>query len=404
MTAVGRSPDFSRIRSRALLVGLAGLALGALGWVLGPSERFFEAYLMAFVLFVGLSLGCLGMLTVVQLAAGTWGALIRRPLEAGAMVLPLMALLFIPLLFGLDHLYPWTDPDYLAAHPTVEAKESWLDTTFFIARNVFYLVVWVLAALFYYRASKRQDDGDRPDLADKMRHASGPLLILYVLTMTLAAFDWGMSLRPDWFSGIYGLIFIIGQGITAMAFIIIFMALSASVYAPYDKLLTEKRLQDLGNFLMAFIMFWAYVNVSQLIIQWSNNIVETNTWYVDRLGEGWIGLSIVMLFFHFFAPWLILFSRWVKRKRHVIIWVAAWMLVARVFDIYWIFIPEFAREAASIYWLDVVLILGFGGIWLAAFLSRFDRLPPLPLHDERLLEPDHEHAPVGHGREAASHG
>jgi hypothetical protein len=384
------SPNFDRVQRLALVVGGVALVLALVGLVLGPLERFFEAYLMAFVLYIGLSLGCLIMLMVVQLAGGSWGATIRRPLEAGAMVIPVMALLFIPLIFGLGHLYPWTDEAYLASHPTVAIKTNWLNEPFFVIRSVIYLLIWTAIAFYYYRVSKRQDDGDRPDLTDRLKRISGAMIIVYVLTATLAAFDWGMSLRPDWFSGIYGALFMIGQAISAVAFIIIFMILTARLYAPYDKLLTAKRLQDLGNFLMGFIMFWAYVNVSQLIIQWSNNIVETNTWYVARLGEGWVALSAFMLIFHFFAPWMILFSRWVKRKREALIWVAAWMLLMRFFDVFWIFAPEYGR---GLHWLDPVLFIAFGGVWLAAFFARFKRLPPLPLHDPRLkLEDDHAHA------------
>ena len=219
-----------------------------------------------------------------------------------------------------------------------------------------------------------------------MRNAGALGLLLFVVTMTFAAFDWGMSLTPEWFSGMYGVIFMIGQAISAVSLLILMLVNFRDV-EPLTRVLSDKRLQDFGNFLMAFTMFWAYVQTSQMIILWSNNIVETNTWYVTRFGPGWGWVSGFLLVFHFFVPFLILFSRWVKQKGRALIWVAAWMILMRMVDIYWIVVPTFERGGFPFRLLDVAVVLALGGVWLSFFFRRLKTTSILPAHDPR-IEPE----------------
>lgn len=382
----------------AVLALLAAVILNLLG-----RPGFFQSYLYAYLFWLGLSLGCLVMLFVQHLAGGSWGALIRRPLEAGVSVLPVLALLFVPVLLGMGSLYEWTHADYVETHPTVAAKTAYLNVPFFIARAVLYFTVWIGAAVYFLRMSRRQDQ--EPDNAGKlgyqMRSVSALWIVAYVLTMTFAGFDWGMSLTPEWFSGIYPTILMIGQAISAVSLIIVVVAVMARFLPAVNELLTAKRLQDLGNFLMAFTMFWAYVSFSQLIILWSNNIVETNTFYVVRLNTDWVYLGAFLLVFGFFAPFVILFSRWVKRKRAALVTVALFTLVVRLADLFWIIVPTYGREGFALTLLDPLLVIGLGGIWLAVFSRSLASRPPLPLHDPR-LSPGHDE---GHafGEEVASH-
>ena len=173
-------------------------------------EGFFQSYLYGFLFWVGLSLGCFMILMLQYVAGGPWGAMIRRPMEAGIMTLPVMALLFIPLFFALPYLYEWTNPAIVAASTFLQEKTLYLNEPFFIIRSVIYFIVWVSGAFLFYRWSRRQDEG--ADIAQFLRNVSAPGIILYILTMTFAAIDWGMSLTPEWFSGMYGVIFMIGQG------------------------------------------------------------------------------------------------------------------------------------------------------------------------------------------------
>ena len=375
----------TRAQRFATVLGVLGLvATIVLIPMSGGLEGFFESYLYAFLFWVGLTLGCLFLLMLQHVAGGPWGAIARRFLEAGAGNIYMMAILFIPILIGITGLYIWTDPSYVANHPLVELKKGYLNIPFFIVRSVIYFAIWSGITYFLISWSKRQDAGE--DMAQKMRNFAAPAIIFHILAMTFAAVDWGMSLTPEWFSGMYGVIFMIGQAISAVSLVII-MLVSFRGVGGLPKVLSNKRLQDFGNFLMAFTMFWAYVQTGQLIILWSNNVVETNTWYVTRLGPGWGWVGGALLVFHFFVPFAILFSRWVKQKGRALVWVAIWMILMRLLDLYWIIIPSFERGGFPFRFLDVALVLALGGIWLSFFFYRLKATEILPTHDPR-LEPE----------------
>ncbi len=385
MQAPSNTLLFPRSQQTALVVGVAGLAVGVLLALIAGSD-FFESYLYAFLFWIGLPLGCLVLLLTNHLAGGPWGALIQRPLEAGASLLPLMALFFIPLVFATGGLYLWTDAVYLEAHPSVAWKSWYLNTPFWIVRAAIYFLTWILIARSYLRNSAQQDEdaADGGRLGYQMKSRAGLSIIMYVMTMTLAAVDWGMSLTPVWWSGIYGVIFMISQAITAIAFIIGVMAIVAARNERVNALLTAKRLQDLGNFLMAFTVFWAYTSISQLIILWSNNVVETNTWYVLRFGPGWSIVGLFLLFFGFFAPFLVLLSRWVKRKRRALVLVSMWAIVVQLTNMFFFIIPTYGRSGFALRPLDIILIVGIGGLVLFFFLRSLASRPVLPVNDPRL--------------------
>ena len=379
---------FRRGPTVALLLGAVGLVGGV---VAGMSGGFYESWLLAFLFWSGLALGHLLMLVVGHMACGSWSVVIQRPLEAGTSLLPLMALFFLPVLFGMNVLYVWTDPAYVAATPMVDAKAGYLNTPFFIVRAVVYFGLWILAAMLYLRGSAEQDrdPSGSGKVGYRLKAQSGLWLVVYVLTMSFAGRDWAMSLTPEWWSGIYSVILMISQAITAVAFTILVMVFVSGRNARVDALLTEKRLQDLGNFLMAFLMFWAYVSFSQLIIQWSGNISELAPWYVARLGPGWSGLSAFMLVFGFVAPFLILFSRWVKRKRAALATVAAWALVVQLLNTVYFLVPTYGRDGFPVTVTDLALVVGIGGIWVFFYLRRLGARPIVPLHDPRLKGADH---------------
>ena len=384
--------DTSRLQLGALVVGVIALAGAAvLGFTTAGS--FLESYIMAFLFVLGLSLGSLMMLFVVHLAGGSWGALIARPLEAAASLIPLLALLFVPILFAMGDLYPWTDAAFVAEWPMVEAKTAYLNTPFFIIRTVIVFAIWTLGAFLYRSLSRRQDEteAEAGRAGYRMKNMAGLWIVIYVLTMTFASIDWAMSLTPTWFSGIYPGIFMSSQVITPLALIILTIVQLARVNPTVDKLLTPKRLQDLGNLLMAVTMFWAYTHISQLIIQWTNNISETATWYFSRLGPDWVAFSAFILFFGFIAPFMILFSRWVKRTRRALSIVAVWALVVQAMNIFWMLAPEFQRTGAQLTLIDILLLVGMAGVWLALFARALGARNVLPANDPRLVKVVAEH-------------
>ena len=372
----------------ALLLGAVGLVGGV---VAGLGGAFYESWLLAFLFWSGLALGNLILLFVAHLAGGSWSAVIQRPLEAGASLLPIMALFFLPVLFGVNALYVWTDAAYLAGHPLVAAKTAWLNVPFFVVRAVVYFALWIFAAWLYLRGSARQDrePAESGRIGYRLKSISGLWVVLYVLSMTFAGRDWAMSLTPAWWSGIYAVILMISQAITAIAFTILVMVALAGRSSRVDDLLTAKRLQDLGNFLMAFLMFWAYVSFSQLIIIWSGNVAELAPWYVVRLGPGWLAVGGFLLAFGFLAPVAILFSRWVKRKRAALATVAAWAIFVQLLNLVYFVVPAFERPGFPITLSDVLIWLGLGGVWVFFYLRRLGAHPILPLHDPRLKGAEH---------------
>ena len=387
------SPALSRFRNLALIVGVVGLVASLIGLFTGL-EGFFQSYLFAYIFWFAPAAGCFVLLAVQHLAGGSWGATIRRPLEAGSMLLPLMAVLFIPVLFGMGSLYDWTSAEYLASHPIVDAKTSYLNVAFFIIRAIVYFGLFILGALYFVR-NGRKNGGE--ETRRQMQRNSPIWIILYILIMTFAMVDWTMSLTPEWFSGIYPVTIMISQAIVAISFVIITMTALARSNPEIDQLLTTKRLQDYGNYLMAFTIFWAYTNFSQIIILWSNNIVETNTFYVLRFGLEWRAMGIFLLFFGFFGTFLILLSRWVKRKRQALTLVAIWAIVVQLVNFFYIIIPSYGREGSFLHWLDVALIVGLGGIWLWAYLGQLLSNPVIAEDDPRIAEDIKHLKAVTHG-------
>ncbi len=384
------SSKLTRLQTIGLISGAVGIVVAIIMAFVSGGDSFFQSYLYAFLFWMGLALGCFILLMVQHMAGGSWGAMIRRPLEAGASVLPVMAIMFIPILFGMGFLYDdWIHPH----NALVEAKVAYLNKPGWIIRSLIYFSVWSFGAWYFVSRSKKQDEVSEEQggkIGFGLKRSATFWIVIHILLMTFAAVDWAMSTTPEFFSGMYSVILMIGQAISAMCLIIFTMVFLANNDEEIDELLNSKRLQDLGNFLMAFTLFWAYTSFSQLIIIWSNNIIETNPYYVLRFNAAWQGVGYFLLLFGFFAPFAILFSRWVKRKRRALVAVAIWAVLVRLIDLFYILIPNFEREGFPLQISDVALMLGFGGIWIAVFAFMLKRNPLLPKNDPRL-----RHAPTG---------
>jgi hypothetical protein len=384
-------PEFDRARRRCLAVGVAALVVSVGGGFLNP-PRFFQAYLFGYLFWVGIALGCLALLMLHHLAGGRWGFVIQRPLEAGVRTLPLLALLFVPILFGLKELYLWARPEAVAAEALLRHKQLYLNPPAFLFRAVVFFAVWIgVGALLTMLSGRRDQGAETLPLTRRMQVLSGPGLLLYGVTVSFAAIDWGMSLEPFWFSSVYGIIFIVGQNLAALAFVIVTVVL-LSDRPPLRDAITPQQFHDLGNFLLAFVMLWAYIAFSQFLIIWSGNLPEEIPWYLNRMRGGWGVLAAILVAFHFLVPFLLLLSRSTKRRAKVLLLVAAGILAMRLLDLFWLTAPAFHPGGFSLHWMDLSLPVGLGGIWLAAYLSRLQRRPLLPEHDPRfaaVAEPVH---------------
>jgi len=370
-----------RLERLARTGGVVFLAVTALG-LLFDRAQVFRSWLFAFLFWVGIAVGCLGLAMLNRLTGGLWGALPRRFHEAAGRTLPWMAIAFLPVLLGAAALYPWAGPG-AASDELIQKKAAYLNLPFFAARAALYFVIWSLLAHYLSRWSLRQDESPDRTRAGRLQGLSGIGLVLLALTTTFASYDWGMSLAPHWFSTMYGVLYIVGWTLSALAFTILLMARLAPE-PPFDAALRPITVQDLGKLLLTFTMLWGYVNFSQYLIIWAGNTTEETPFYVRRLQGGWEWVAAALVLFHFALPFALLLSRPLKRSARALSRVAWLMLVMRAIDLYWILAPDLLGHGTRavplrIHWLDLSAVLGLGGLWLSLLLRQAGMHPVLPV-------------------------
>jgi hypothetical protein len=381
-------PEVDQFQRRALIVGVAGVAICVLGAFFNL-EQFFRSYLLAYVFWVGIALGCFAILMLQHMSGGAWGLVIRRVLESATRTFPLLAVLFIPVAIGVRSIYIWAGPHAgegnEALHHALDHKAPYLNVPFFVGRAVFYFAIWILLSYLLNRWSLEQDRTKHRPLTTRLQGISGPGLVLYGFTVTFASIDWLMSLEPQWFSTIFGVLIMGGQGLSAMAFIIAVVVV-LSRYKPLSEVIKPSHLHDLGKLMLAFLMLWAYFGFSQFLIIWSGNLPEEIPWYVRRLQTSWkwVGLALVLL--QFALPFVLLLSRDLKRNSRRLVIVAVAVIVMRMVDLIWLTVPEFHEGAFRIHWMDLLMPIAFGGLWLAYFAYQLKQRPLLPLGDPYLEE------------------
>ena len=376
-------------------IGGAALLLCLVGAFL-DRQQFFRSYLIAYVFWLGIPLGCLAILMIHHLVGGTWGFVIQRSLEASIRTFPVMALLFVPLLFGVPELFLWAQPEVVARDPILQQKAAYLNIPAFIARAAVYFAIWIVLGFLLSRWSKEQDRTGDPALTQRLQTLSGPGLVLYGLTVTFSAIDWLMSLEPRWYSTIFGMIFMIGHGLVALAFIIS-VSYFLSRREPFSRILAPWVFNDLGNLLLAFVMLWAYLSFSQFLIIWVENLQHEIPWYLHRANGGWGVIAVLLIALQFALPLILLLSRTVKRKAATLCAVALSIALMHQIELFWFVAPTFHPDGFAIHWLTFVAPLGVGGIWLAAFLAQMKTRPLLPLRDPRFIAIVEEHGLAQNG-------
>jgi hypothetical protein len=377
-------PELAPLQRRLLIAGAIGAAVSLLG-AFFDLRQFLQSYLMAYMFCLGVTLGCLALGMIHQLSGGAWGVLIRRPIGAATRTLPVMTLLFLPIALGMSRLYVWTHADVVAHDEILQHKHLYLNTPFFLVRAAIYFLVWNALAFFLNRWSLRQDETADETLARRMQMLSGGGLLAYGITITFASFDWLMSLEPHWFSTIYGVLIMGGQGLSALAFLIVVLVW-LSRRAPLDRIVVPAHFHDLGNLMLAFVMLWAYFSFSQYLIIWSGNLPAEIAWYMHRLETGWRFVGVTLIVGHFAIPFVVLLSRQVKRHPDLILKVAIFVLAVRLIDLFWLIAPEFHQHGVAVSWLDVVLPLSLGAIWLGCFVQQLRGRAILPVHDPEFDE------------------
>jgi len=383
--------DLRSWRTRALIAGGLGLVVSAALTVMGGTEginQFYRSYLWAFIFVVALTVGPLGWLMLQYVTGGAWGVVIRRACEAAGRTLPLTILLFIPVVVGINNLYPWPHAAKVAADELLRHKAPYLNVPFFLGRAAFYFLGWLFLSWRLNSVSAREDSEGHAAVDGKAAFASGPGLLFYGFSVTFMAVDWILSVDPKWFSTMFGLLFIANQALTSMAFMVTIMVL-LSKYKPMSDVLTPRHLHDLGKFLLALTMVWAYFSFSQFLIIWAGNLPEEIPWYLTRLNHGWQYVGLLLVIGHFALPFALLLSRDLKRNFKLLRNIAVFILLMRLVDLYWLITPSFRHDAFGISFLDFTLPIGLTGLWLAYFLTQLEKRPLMPKnapHLEEVLE------------------
>ncbi len=374
----------SQLRTIAIVcavVGGAGLAFAA---VTDP-ERFYRSYLFGYMFVLSLPLGCLGLLSLHHLTGGSWGFVIQRLLEAGVQTTWVAAALFVPVVLGAGDLYHWMDAEAVAHDVVLSHKAGYLNFQFWVTRAVIYFAVWILISWLLVRLSKRQDETGDGRLSNRLVAISGPGMVAYFLTMTFASFDWAMSLEPHWFSTIYGLIFVEGQALTAMAFCLVLLMFARRSPA-LGKAATIENLHDLGKIQFALIALWAYLNFSQFLIIWYANLPEEAIWYAHRTQGGYEYLATFLVFGQFLLPFLLLITRQTKRRFQALAGIAFYIFLVRLVDLYWQLMPTEHHLALELRLSDFAAPLGLFGIWSIFFFAYLGRRTLMVENDPRWKE------------------
>jgi hypothetical protein len=346
-------------------------------------------------------------------SGGKWGLLLRRPLEAMSRTLPLVFVYWLVVAFSMKRLYLWAQVDDVAgalksgfinaaqAH-AIEFKRPMLNPTAFVVTSVVCFAIW---GFYTWRLNalglERDADvaGNTPYWIKKLENISGPGIVVYSLTMTAAVIYWVMSLDPTWYSSVYGLLFLVGQGYMVLAFGII-VAISLSKGEPFKTILRQTEQHDLGKFTFAFVMLNIYLAFGQFLIIWSGNLPEEIPWYLDRIRGHW-GIIITLDFlFHWLIPFTMLLSRDIKRNKKRLVRVCQWMVFARAFDLFWLIEPNFKDAARNLHFswgiLEYAAVpVAMISFWVAFFCTRLKTRPLVQTNDPHvaeILEPEHVHA------------
>jgi hypothetical protein len=382
------SPNYPQrikwVQRGALLIGLAGLLACFIGAAFRTRE-FYRGYLFGYLFWLGLSLGCLTVTMLHYLTGGRWGYPIRRFLEAGFSTLPLLLVLFIPIFLGLHDLYPWARPEVVAADKVLQKRAAYMNPHWFIGRTLFWFTVWLVLAFLLRRWSRQQDETADPTPSRRLRVLSGPGLCLVPLAVTFAYVDWIMSLESDWFSQIFGVIIAAGQVLVALAFVTLLLRLFENE-TELAGAVNRKVFHQLGNLILAFVLFWSYVTFAQLLIIYAGNLPHEISWYLHRIAGSWKVVVAGIAFFHFFFPFVLLLFRVLKQESGFLGPIAGMLVLAQMLVLFWMITPSFHPLGFYVTWFDFAAPLGVGGVWVAAFLVWLQRAPLLPANDPRMEE------------------
>jgi hypothetical protein len=387
-------PQLDRLQQRAVGIGVVGLVLTAAGALLGRDNgglpSIYHSWLYAYMFWLGVTTGSLGFLMLHHVTGGGWGYVIRRFLEAASRLLPLMLVLFVPVIIGMPVLYSWMHPSTAGA--LVQAKVGYLNAPGFIIRTLVYFAIWMVFAYLLNKWGATQDERADPVVATRLNYLGSVGIVVYVLTITFMSVDWIMSLTPDWYSSIFGFLVVATQGLSTLALLLVlFAGLVGDL--PIAREVPKGYFRDLGNLMLAFVMLWGYMSFSQYLITYSGNTTEEVSWYIQRRSGGWGIVSLALIPLHFVLPFMVLLTgSAIKRNPKWLARIAGFIILMRFIDLYWWVTPTFRSHlipSDGPEWMSILGDLGtpllIGGIWLWSWAAQLKKVRTVvPLHDPRL--------------------
>jgi hypothetical protein len=372
----------------ALGAAIAGGVGTGIGWLEDPKRTAFS-YLFAFAVGFTVVIGALFLLMIGHASDARWFVAIRRLAEHIVAALPLLAVLFVPVLLSMHELYPWTRLASLsdADREVVETKTAWLNTPFFIVRAVLYFTVFIVVAELLRSWSLRQDR--EPAAAEPLRRrmialGAGGLPLLSV-TVTLASFDWLMSLEPTWFSNIYG-VYIFAGGFVAALGLFGMQLVLAERNRELPPGVSVEHFSVVGRFQLGMIIFWTYIGWAQLVLLWIADLPLEVTWYVARWHGGWEWVGILLLVLHWGVPFFFLLQRGLKRRADTFFAMSAWIVLVHVVDIFYLVIPAVSPGRFEVRVTDVAALVAIAGALVAFCMMRARGARAYPVSDPTLDE------------------
>lgn len=379
--------EVSRWQSIALGIGAIATIICVVGYFTEGAEQFLRSWLLGFIFWGGISIGSIGVLMLQYLTGGAWGVVIRRILEAGSRTIWIAPFFILPIILNISTIYHWSTA---AGDQIVEWRSVYLNPWSFAIRTLVYFILWFTMAYLLNKWSEKQDASetleDAAEYLEKPTRFSGPTMVIFALVVSFAAIDWVMTLDKHWFSTIWGMLYLVGWGLSTFAFVIALLA-NLLDKEPFSRIIGKKHFHDIGKLMLALVMVWTYFNLSQYLIIYSGNIPEETPWYLTRISGGWQYVGLLLLFFHFVFPFLLLLSRDIKRNSKWLSTIAVLILVMRIVDSFYHIGPQPMAggdghgSVFHISWTDFVAPIAIGGLWLAFFFYQLKKRPLLPYKD-----------------------
>ncbi len=384
----------SKLAAGLLLLGVLGVVVTLIAGISTSdlTKHAIAAYHVGFMFALTICLGALGWTMIMHAVNAGWSVTVRRQWENMASLLPLVALLFVPVLvvelMEGGKIYKWMNEAYTAGDVIAEGKRPFLNPTFFVVRAFLYIGVWTLLSRYMVGLSRKQDATGDQMLTRRMRFTSCGGLLALGLSIAFASFDWVMSMDFHWFSTMFGVYFFAGSLLSSVCLVVIVLTMLSGT-GRLNGLVSVEHFHDLGKLMLAFTVFWSYIAFSQYFLIWYSNIPEETAWYLVRKTNGWQNVFYLLCFGHFLAPFLILLFRAVKRTPRILSLMAVWLLAMHAADMFFLIRPTVYADrvgTVSTSWVDIAGFIGPVAIMLGLLARRVGSVPLVPTQDPRLAE------------------